>query len=290
MNVQKAAVVGYPIAHTMSPFIHRRLFSLSGIPCEYVVCKVHSLAQDWKALCGFDVFNVTIPHKTQILSLLDEVDEKAAMFGSVNTVQMKNGRSKGYTTDGYGFYKALESQGSSLQGDVLLLGNGGAARAVAFEILLSKSVDSLTIVCREASMEKGEALKGQLIALAREKGIAVNIYVLSYAQAEEQAQRYDLLVNTTSVGMHPNREESPVTEALVKRCGTVFEAIYNPRDTLLLQYAGKNGILAVGGMEMLVYQAVAAHEIWYGSVFEAGEIAALCADATVEMQRLFEEV
>lgn len=287
MDLQKAAVVGYPIGHTMSPFIHKRLFALSAIPCEYTVCQMEDLKAGWETLCGLDVFNVTIPHKERIIHLLDALDEKAVLFGSVNTVQIKNGHATGYTTDGFGFLKALDSEQLLPKGKILLLGNGGAARAIAFEITLSGKADALTFVCREPSLQKTETLKADLLAVAQSQNMQIRANVLTYQQAEAQDLHYDLLVNTTSVGMHPHVQACPVSEALVKKCGAVFDAVYNPEKTMLLQFAEKNGIPAVGGMDMLVYQAVAAHEIWYGSKFDSRQIKALCTDATAEMERIF---
>lgn len=289
MNLKRAGVVGYPIGHTMSPFIHKRLFRLSGLPWAYQVCEIENLQAGWETLTALDAFNVTIPHKTHILPLLDELDEKASLFGSVNTVCVKNRRTKGYTTDGYGCLRALQSENLEPRGTVLLLGNGGAARAIAFEIALAGRVEAITIVCREGSAAKAEKLKNTLGEMAAGKNIAIQAEVISYAQAEAQNMRYNLLINTTSVGMYPHVGHSPVSEALVQRCGGVFDAVYNPNKTLCIQYAEKNGIHAVTGMKMLVYQAVAAHEIWYGAKFLEQDIEILCADAVTEMKKLFQK-
>lgn len=129
MRVQNAAVIGHPIGHTMSPFIHQRLFALEGIPVSYQVLDVPDLPAALPALRELDCFNITIPHKSAILPFLDGLEEKARLFGSVNTVQVKEGKLLGFTTDGAGCYKALENHGCDFSGRVLLLGNGGAARA-----------------------------------------------------------------------------------------------------------------------------------------------------------------
>lgn len=127
MRVQNAAVIGHPIGHTMSPFIHQRLFALEGIPVSYQVLDVPDLPAALPALRELDCFNITIPHKSSILPFLDGLEEKARLFGSVNTVQVKEGKLLGFTTDGAGCYKALENHGCDFSGRVLLLGNGGAA-------------------------------------------------------------------------------------------------------------------------------------------------------------------
>lgn len=290
MLPQKAAVVGHPIGHTMSPFIHGRLFQLEGIPFTYQVMDVPQLEAAVPALRGLDCFNVTIPHKSAILPFLDGVEEKARRFGSVNTVQVVKGKMTGYTTDGLGCRKALEDHGVYLGGELLLLGNGGAARAIAFEAVQSREGASLTIACRESSFQKAQALAEELLDYAaslKNKRFAAR--AVTYPQLERETDRYDLLLNATSVGMHPHPGVSPVSGEVVSRCQAVFDAVYNPEQTELLRLASEAGATLVGGMEMLVYQAVAAHEIWYGTRFQTRDLQALCRDAQEELSRLFPE-
>ena len=231
MKLQHAAVIGHPIGHTMSPFIHKRLFTLEGRSVSYQVLDVPDLSASLPALRSLDCFNVTIPHKGAIIPFLDELEENARRFGSVNTVKVEAGRMKGYTTDGAGCYKALENHGVDCSGRVLEL--------------------------------EEESLPGH------------------------SALGFDLLLNATSVGMYPNTGESPVSGAVLSRCAAVFDAVYNPAQTELLRLAGQAGAKTIGGMEMLVYQEVAAHEIWYGSRFRQEDIALLCQDAQEELSRVF---
>ena len=267
MRVQNAAVIGHPIGHTMSPFIHQRLFALEGIPVSYQVLDVPDLPAALPALRELDCFNITIPHKSAILPFLDGLEEKARLFGSVNTVQVKEGKLLGFTTDGAGCYKALENHGRDFSGRVLLLGNGGAARALAFEAAAR---------------------------LRRRGDRGFRLSVQTYGELEtacafstQASPNFALLLNATSVGMYPHAGESPVSAEVVARCRAVFDAVYNPAQTQLLRLAGEADALAIGGMEMLVYQAVAAHEIWYGTRFRPEDIAALCQDAGAELARLF---
>lgn len=288
MQVQNAAVIGHPIGHTMSPFIHRRLFQLEGTPFTYQVLDVPDLAAAMEDLRRLDCFNITIPHKSAILPFLDELEEKARRFGSVNTVQRVGNTLKGYTTDGPGCRKALENHGVALEGEVLLLGNGGAARALAFEAVQRAAGSHLTIACREESLSKAQALGEELVDYAQFLGDGdFSVGTLTYPQLEEGEDRFDLLLNATSVGMFPHGGVSPVTDKVVSRCSAVFDAVYNPAETELLRLAKSEGATVIGGMEMLVYQAVAAHEIWYGTVFRQEDLEALCADAQREMDRLF---
>lgn len=289
MDIQKAAVIGHPIGHTMSPFIHGRLFALAGIPAEYQVLDVPDLAAALPALRGLDCFNITIPHKSAILPYLDGIDPAAEEFGSVNTVQVKGGRLYGCTTDGAGCRKALENHGASFSGSVLILGNGGAARAVAFEAAQEVKDFHITIAHRPESRGKAEALAQELAAFARRRGDRQALArVESYGELESnKREKFDLLLNCTSVGMYPHGDASPVTAAVVGRCGCVFDAVYNPRRTQLLRLAEEAGTQAIGGMEMLVYQAVRAHEVWYGTRFDPADLAALCRDAERELEEKF---
>lgn len=289
MDIQKAAVIGHPIGHTMSPFIHERLSSLSGIPMGYRALDVPDLQAALPQLRQLDCFNITIPYKSAILPFLDGIDPAAAAFGSVNTVQVREGKLYGYTTDGPGCRMALENHGLGFSSPVLLLGNGGAARAIAFEIAACQQGFQITIAHRDGSQGKADALAQDLAAFARQRGDKrFWIMTETYEELEQdESRRFGLLVNCTSVGMYPHTEGCPVSGQVTARCGAVFDAVYNPRHTQLLQLAEVSGAKAIGGMEMLVYQAVAAHEIWYGAQFRPEDIQLLCWDAEREMEKRF---
>lgn len=290
---QKAAVIGHPIGHTMSPFIQKRLFALSGTPMEYQVLDVPDLAAAMETLRGLDCFNVTIPHKTDIIPFLDGLCDHARLCGSVNTVTVRDGKLYGNTSDGPGAAVALSIHGLSMEGKILLLGNGGAARAIAF--MAAQYPDfNLTLVHRDGSYEKAMELAGDLAAFARDRGDRhFLITVQSYAELEAEARgglkQYDLLINATSVGMYPNIGVSPVSEAVVSRCGAVFDAVYNPEKTELLRLAEEAGVKTVGGMGMLVCQAAYSHHIWFGTEFRNEDLLQLIKDANAEMKRIFGE-
>ncbi|NLJ31168.1 MAG: shikimate dehydrogenase [Clostridiales bacterium] len=282
-NEIRYAVVGHPIGHTMSPFIHMRLFALNHRRERYGVLDVppEELEQSMDRLSRLCGCNITIPHKQAIIPYLDAVEEKAACFGSVNTVKSENGVLTGYTTDGTGFRRALQAAGEKPEGRVVILGAGGAARAMAFEAALCGA--RITVAARPHSLPAAQQLCKDL--MGKIPGTAAGFCAL-----DEITDGIDLLANATPVGMYPRSEECPVSEEVVRSAGCVFDAVYNPNETLLLRLARKNGVKAVSGMSMLVWQAAAAQEIWYGAEFTESDIARLCGDAVLEMKKKFGNV
>lgn len=278
MSTKKFAVIGHPIGHTMSPFIHNRLFKLSGIEAEYTKLDIapENLADEYKnVLSKLDGYNITIPHKQNIIPLIDEIDEKAKMYGSVNTVANINGVAKGYTTDPDGFLKALDAAGIVLDGRVVILGCGGVARTMAYEVVL-KGLPLLFAV-RKEDVEIAKSLCSEIENTV--KGAKV-----SFCLIDELSGDIDVLVNATPLGMFPKVDVQPVSDSVISRCASVFDAVYNPLETVLIKKALANGAKAVGGMSMLVWQAVVAHEKWDGSVYDKDDIAKLCIDSAEELK------
>ena len=284
---KKYAVIGHPIGHTMSPFIHNRLFSLSGIDVDYSVFDIENLENSIDKLKSLDGFNVTIPHKSAIIPFLDELSKGAEICGSVNTISNISGKLCGDTTDGAGFLKALDSYDIDISGKNLILGSGGAARAIAFEIVEIQKYPKIYFACRENSIAKTEFLVAELKEYANSCKKEANISFFTYGELSDSDKKFDLLINATSVGMSPKVGMSPVGKEVLKNCKAVFDAVYNPTETELIKLANSLKIKTVGGMEMLVYQAVRAHEIWYGAKFSVQETEKLCKDAEIEMKRIF---
>ena len=278
MSIKKFAVIGHPIGHTMSPFIHKRLFAISGVDAEYTIIDIapEKLAEEYKnTLVKLDGYNITIPHKQNIIPLIDETDEKAKMYGSVNTVANKNGIAKGYTTDPDGFLKALEASNITLGGRVVILGCGGVARTMAYEVVLKKI--PLLFAVRKEDVKIAEYLCNEIRN-------TVSGAEVSFCLIEELSGDIDVLVNATPLGMYPKIENQPVSDNIINRCANVFDAVYNPLETVLIKKAKANGDNAVGGMSMLVWQAVVSHEKWDGSVYDNDDIAKLCIDAADELK------
>lgn len=278
---KRYAVIGYPLGHTMSPFIHNRLFALNGIKATYETIETppKNLHQTVELLKGYDGFNITIPHKSAILPFLDEITPDAKLYGAVNTVKVEKGKLIGHSTDAEGFLGALNSAKIPLKGNVLILGCGGAARTIATEC--AKKGLNITLAARESSIKKATILANEIESHFGKAVPCTNILA--------PRGKFDLAVNCTPVGMHPNINESPLPAEALKNIPFVFDAVYNPRDTLLIKTALSLGKTAVSGMGMLVMQAAKAHEFWYGATFKNKDILDLIKDANNEMRRLFNE-
>lgn len=277
MAKQKYAVIGHPIGHTMSPFIHKRLFSLSGIDAEYSVYDIppEELEKKFKEeLQYLNGFNITIPHKQGIIPLIDELDPKAKLYGSVNTVFNDNGTHNGYTTDPDGFLKALESADIPFSGRVVILGCGGVARTMAYEAVLADN--DLTLAVRKDDVNMANDLKKELESI---KETEVKVCLL-----DELSGEIDVLVNATPVGMFPKVDSCPVNDEIIKNSNAVFDAIYNPLETQLVQKAKAFGNKAIGGMAMLVWQAVVAQQKWNDVTFNKDDINKLCIDCLEELK------
>ena len=189
---------------------------------------------------------------------MDELDPTAKFLGAVNTILNDEGRLRGFNTDGVGASKALQEKGITLAGKkVLLLGAGGAAKAVAFA--LAKEADELVILNRTA--KKAEELAE---SLHQALGNKVTGAALSPSAVQENLRDSDVLINATSVGMHPNASQSPVPPEWLKPDLTVLDIVYNPVETRLARDAKVAGARVVGGVEMLVHQGAASFEIWTG--------------------------
>lgn len=270
MNTCSFALIGHPIGHSMSPFLHSKLFALSGVNASYTLHDIspENLASSVPFLRTLDGFNITIPHKETIIRFLDSLDPRAEEAGSVNTVKNVDGRLIGYTTDGEGFRRALEFAGVPLGGRVAILGAGGAARAIAFEAAHAGA--RITVAAREHSLPSAQRLCAEL--RAKIPGTTAESCLISNLSGT-----WDLLVNATPAGMIPHPETCAASEELVANSACVFDAVYNPDETKLLSIAKRLGKKAVGGVGMLVCQAAAAEEIWLGTHFSAKDLQALFA-------------
>jgi 3-dehydroquinate dehydratase/shikimate dehydrogenase len=248
-KTQIYGVIGDPIGHSLSPHLHNAGFQARRLNAVFLPFLVPDLRDFLGAVAPFKIsgFAVTIPHKQSIIRHLDDCDPVAAAIGAVNTVVVRgNGKLYGYNTDYVGVLRALERRMPLRGSRVLIFGAGGSARAVAFALARAGS-----IVCVCARRPK------QAAALARDVGGE------SIPRARLRTEFFDAIVNTTPVGMHPRVSESPL-EARELNCHLLFDLIYRPRVTKLMQLAASRGIETVSGLDMFIAQGTAQWEIWMG--------------------------
>ena len=254
------AIIGDPVEHSLSPVMHNAAFKELGLNLVYVAFTVtrNELkdAISSARTLGLRGLNVTMPHKNAVITYLDETDSTAKAIGAVNTILNNKGKLIGYNTDGVGAMRALKENGISPDGKkMLLLGAGGAAKAIAFQA--AQEVEELVILNRTS--EKAE----KLAELLRKKfGERVKGGALSAEVLKKEMKDADILVNATSVGMHPDVNSSPVPSDLLRSGLCVMDIIYNPLETKLVTDAKAVGAKVVLGLEMLLYQGAVSFEIW----------------------------
>ena len=242
-------VIGDPISHSLSPLMQNAGFQARKMDAVFLPFLVHDLKDFLHAVgpLGIEGFSVTIPHKEAILRHLDDCDPMAAAIGAVNTVVVRGGgKLYGYNTDYVGVLRALERRIPLRGSRTLIFGAGGAARAVAFALAESGAV---VCICARR-MEQAKSL-ARLVG-----GEAVE-------RTRLRQEFFDAIVNATPVGMYPHSDRSPL-RAEELNCRLVFDLIYRPRSTKLLQIAAHRGIETVSGVEMFVAQGTAQWEIWTG--------------------------
>ncbi len=258
-----ACVIGNPIAHSVSPQIHNTISSYLGIDLAYIpfLVKKESLKEaieGFKA-CSLVGFNVTIPYKNAILELLDNISEEARLIEAVNTVKNVNGKLYGYNTDCSGFKRdfAEETGTNFFDKNIVVLGAGGSSRAICVKIAL-EGAKGISILNRTA--EKAELLAGYI-----NKNISdiAKAFGINACEAKSRLSEADIIINTTSAGMHPHMDSMPVESGnIFSRGQIVYDLIYNPPKTKLLAEAEKAGCKIVNGLGMLIYQGIEAYEIW----------------------------
>lgn len=258
------ALFGFPARHSMGPAIHNAAFDKLDLPLVYVAHDVApaalSAAMAGVRALGYRGLSVTMPHKVAAMSLVDEVDPVARAIGCINTVVHRDGRLVGYNSDGQGALDALQRAGIGTAGRrVLVLGSGGAARAVAMTVALRGQAADLTIL---------GVVDAELAALGRDiedkAGRAAKTAHLDQASLVEAVAGAELLLHCTPVGMTPDTEKSLVPTDLLRPDLAVFDAVYNPRRTRLLKDAAAIGCRVVEGMEMFLGQAMVQFELWTG--------------------------
>lgn len=279
---RKYAILGEVLKHTMSPPIHKRLFELRERDFEYEIVEfsAEELAQKASYLNSMNGYNITIPHKVEIIKYIDKLDESAKRYNSVNCVDNKDGVLTGYNTDCDGFLETVRSMGAKLSGEVLLIGCGGVGRMIAIESALAGA--SLNIAVLKSDMPLAEQVEKEIRAMRDDARI--NIVLNTEI---DLSKHYDLLVNACPVGMYPNIDACPVSDEVINKCDAVFDLIYNPGETQLIKKSKALGKKAAGGMSMLVWQAVSAHKIWDGDEYTLDEINGIIKEMNEIVKRDF---
>ncbi|MZP28498.1 shikimate dehydrogenase [Heliobacterium undosum] len=285
-HTQWVALLGYPVKHSFSPAMHNAAFERLGLNWRYGAHAVRpeelEKAVAGLAALGYRGANVTVPHKEQVVSLLDLVDPSAKRLGAVNTIVISaDGKTTGHNTDGTGFLRGLAQDGFSVAGaSVLLLGSGGAARAVAFA-LLDGGARSLTVVNR--TPDKAEALLDSLRQSRSAEGVTLRAGGWDEAFLRDCAKAADLVVNATSSGMVKGDGVIPYPlppERWLSPGPFVCDLVYNPPETALLLTARSLGCRCQNGLPMLLHQGAAAFALWTGREAPVATMAEALAKAT----------
>lgn len=263
MKSRKFGIIGFPLEHSFSPAIHNRALAEYNIPGQYVKIEIpperfETAIGDLKKENGAG-YNVTVPYKTKIIPFLDKLDERAQQIGAVNTILVsEEGKWIGFNTDYIGFLRPLIECKKSLK-KCLVLGAGGAARAVSVGIASGLDARELTIANR--TLKKAQVLAERLLSFQTLKATACQIEAIP-------AEKFDLIVNTTSVGMGRLEINSVLDVRPFAHPKTiVYDLIYNPSETHFLKTAREADIKTINGLPMLIYQAEEAFRIWTGRRF-----------------------
>lgn len=263
-RVIKAGVIGWPVEHSLSPIIHNYWLKKYGINGTYERIAVHPdrLGDELKRLAdeGYAGVNVTIPHKERVLEFVDEIEKHAQAIGAVNTITFKDGKIYGDNSDVMGFHGLLvpaEAKDAKLlshghRNCAVVIGAGGAARAVIWELWRIKFLQEILIFNRTIS--RAEKIKNDFGG--------DRLKVCAWEELEEKISSADILVNATSLGM---KGQSPLEINLenLPKSSYVVDIVYNPRETELLKQATKLGIKNIGGLDMLIWQAMLGFHQWF---------------------------
>lgn len=253
-------LIGNPVEHTLSPVIHNTIAKSMD---ENMVYAAFPVAEDIEAAIkgayalGIQGMNVTVPYKSDVIPFLAEVDREAEIIGAVNTLVRTEKGYKGYNTDLPGLYRAILREGIEVKGSrVIIVGAGGAARAAAFMCAFNGAEN---VVILNRTVEKAV----RIVEEVKEKTGFTAMEAKSIHEYDSVVGGGYLVLQATKVGLYPKTEESPITdEAFFKKAAVVYDLIYTPQETLFMRLAKGQGVAAYNGLKMLLYQGVAAYEMW----------------------------
>ena len=252
-------IIGDPIHHSLSPAMHNAAFAAKGLNSTYIAFRVpqNELKESIESLRGINIagFNVTTPHKTNVMRYLDELEPMAKKASAVNTVNNIEGIFRGYNTDVYGFVEPLRKRHVDFRGmHVLLIGSGGAARAAVVALAEENAIAKLIIANRDVQRANEVATLGDRLGM--------NCEAVPLEKATDFSPTCDLIVNATKLGM--NNEPSVVDHLHIQKGSIVYDIVYRPMVTDLIENAKHAQASVVYGYEMLIEQGAKAFEIWTG--------------------------
>ncbi len=262
-NTKVIGIIGWPVSHSLSPVMHNAAFEHLGLDYCYVpfAIKPECLKEAMEAVPALNIvgLNVTVPHKEKVLKYISEFSEESGMIGAVNTLKLEGNRLIGYNTDGIGFTNSLKEAGYPVaKHSLLILGSGGAAKAVAFQ---SAAEGVKEIIIANRTVSKALSLKNQMKEYF--PLLKIDVTGLSYDELKVVTDMVDSVVNTTSVGLDKG-DASPIPGEFLHKGLFVCDLIYNPSETKLLKYAKEAGCRYVNGLGMLIHQGAASFRIWTG--------------------------
>ncbi|MFX1294825.1 MAG: shikimate dehydrogenase [Promethearchaeota archaeon] len=261
-KTQLIILIGNPVEHSMSPKMHNAAFQKVGLNYAYIALRVDNdkVKEAIEGIRSLNIrgANVTVPHKINAMQYLDEIDPVAENIGAINTILNKDGHLYGTNTDGIGAIRSLNEENIKLKNKkIVMIGAGGVARPISYnfapdakEFVLFDIVESAVQILTQDLVQKiGGTIKG---------------FKSDSALIAKEIQDADIFINATPIGMHPNINESVIPKNLLREDLVVFDVVYNPLETKLLMDAKDIGAKAISGVMMLVYQGVAAFELWTG--------------------------
>ena len=266
LNTKILGLIGHPIRHTYSPFIHNVTAELKKLdyiylPFDVPASNLKTAVKGMLAL-GIKGFNITIPHKENIINLLTDVSEEASIIGSVNTVVNDLGKLNGYNTDVYGIMETLLPYKNEISGkDICVVGAGGAARAVIYTAIRHFKPDKIYLINR--TEQKAESLRSYFKDKMKfDSFVTKELFPPNLVEVFGESK---LIINATSVGMFPDSDDSitSLSDSFYKG-QIIFDLVYNPPETKFLKLAAQKGAVALDGLKMLVYQAAKSFELWTG--------------------------
>lgn len=267
-------LIGHPISHSFSPFIHNLAFDLLGLNYRYLTFDVlpENLKDALRGIVALGIkgVNVTIPHKESVIANLDDVSAEARIVGAVNTIVNDSGRLVGYNTDVYGFTESVRKYKDRItNATVFIFGAGGSARAVIYSLVTNFQPERIIITNRNISRAEGVARYfSQVLGY---KNFEVKEFFFPDIAGDIKSSA--LVINTTPIGMHPNINDLPVQNDEIFHEGqVVYDLVYNPPMTKFLKVAKNKGTEVVSGVEMLILQAEKAFNLWTGKEMPVQEV------------------